>query len=140
LFVPPYIHTYIMEVEKPLDTATAATSPRESTIEEQINNEVMDLSTDDIITRNRLLENDIRIMKSEILRLQHEASSMKEQLQDNLEKIKLNKQLPYLVSNVVEILEVDPEEGADDEGANVDLDEVRKGKCAVVKTSTRTVR
>ena len=125
-----------MEVEKPLDTAT---SPGESNIEEQISNEVMDLSTDDIITRNRLLENDIRIMKSEILRLQHEASSMKEQLQDNLEKIKLNKQLPYLVSNIVEILEVDPEEGADDEGANVDLDEVRKGKCAVVKTSTRTV-
>lgn len=127
---------YIMEVEKPVDVVT---SPEESTIEDQINNDVADLSTDDIITRNRLLENDIRIMKSEILRLQHEASSMKEQLQDNLEKIKLNKQLPYLVSNIVEILEVDPEEGADDEGANVDLDEVRKGKCAVVKTSTRTV-
>lgn len=64
---------------------------------------------------------------------------MKERLQDNLEKIKLNKQLPYLVSNIVEILEVDPEGDADEEGANVDLDDVRKGKCAVVKTSTRTV-
>lgn len=63
---------------------------------------------------------------------------MTERLQDNLEKIKLNKQLPYLVANVVELLEVDPE--GQEEGANVDLDSERKGKCAVVKTSTRTVR
>lgn len=110
----------------------------ESTIE--IPEEVMRMSTGDIQTRNRLIEGDLRVMKSEILRLQHEVSSMKERLQDNLEKIKLNKQLPYLVSNVVELLDVDPEEDEDaEEGANVDLDSQRKGKCAVVKTSTRTV-
>lgn len=101
--------------------------------------EILRMSSDEIITRNRLMENEVRIMKSEILRLQHEASSMKERLQDNLEKIKLNKQLPYLVANIVEILDVDPEGDADEEGANVDLDESRKGRCAVVKTSTRTV-
>lgn len=110
-----------------------------NSMDTELDAEILDLSTDDIITRNRLLENDIRVMKSEILRLQHEASSMKERLQDNLEKIKLNKQLPYLVANIVEILDVDPEDDADEEGANVDLDSVRKGKCAVVKTSTRTV-
>ena len=97
------------------------------------------MSTDDILTRNKLLENEVRIMKSEILRLQHESSSMKERLQDNLEKIKLNKQLPYLASNIVEILDADPEGQEDEEGANIDLDATRKGKCAVVKTSTRTV-
>ncbi len=107
---------------------------------EEIDASVVDMSTDDIITRNRLLENDIRIMKSEILRLQHEASSMRERLQDNLEKIKLNKQLPYLVASIVEVLDVDPEGTADDEGANVELGEARKGKCAIVKTSTRTVQ
>lgn len=101
--------------------------------------EILRMSSDEIVTRNRLMENEVRIMKSEILRLQHEASSMKERLQDNLEKIKLNKQLPYLVANIVEILDVDPEGDADEEGANVDLDESRKGRCAVVKTSTRTV-
>lgn len=101
--------------------------------------EVLRLSTDEIITRNRLLENDIRVMKSEIMRLQHEATTMKERLQDNLEKIKLNKQLPYLVANIVEILDVDPEdEDAQEDGAAADLDSMRKGKCAVVKTSTRT--
>lgn len=128
-----------MEVE----VAASANAPKSSSLPiddaATIDADIINMSTDDIITRNRLLENDIRIMKSEILRLQHEASSMKERLQDNLEKIKLNKQLPYLVSNIVEILEIDPEGDADEEGANVDLDDVRKGKCAVVKTSTRTV-
>jgi ATP-dependent 26S proteasome regulatory subunit len=42
-------------------------------------------------------------MKSELLHLQHEESSMNEKIKDNKEKIKLNKQLPYLVSNVVEV-------------------------------------
>lgn len=109
-------------------------------MEVEIPDEILAMSTEDIQTRNRLIEGDIRVMKSEMMRLQHEVTTMKERLQDNLEKIKLNKQLPYLVSNVVELLDVDPEEeGEQEEGANVDLDSQRKGKCAVVKTSTRTV-
>lgn len=106
-----------------------------------VDDEVMNMRTEDIKTRNRLLDNDIRVMKSEIMRLQHEAATMKERLQDNLEKIKLNKQLPYLVANIVEVLEMNPEEDADDEvdGAANDESTSCKGKCAVVKTSTRTV-
>jgi 26S proteasome regulatory subunit T5 len=46
----------------------------------------------------------------------------------------VNKTLPYLVSNVVELLEL--EEMQEEEGANVDLD-AHKTKCAVIKTSTR---
>merc|ERR1739838_770296 len=53
------------------------------------------------------------------------------------EKIKVNKTLPYLVSNVIELLDVDPEDHAEEDGNAVDLDAQRKGKCAVVKTSTR---
>lgn len=133
--------TTAMAVERPGETGGATKTELSSGngLDAELDADILDLNTDDIITRNRLLENDIRVMKSEILRLQHEASSMKERLQDNLEKIKLNKQLPYLVANIVEILDVDPEDDADEEGANVDLDSVRKGKCAVVKTSTRTV-
>jgi 26S proteasome regulatory subunit T5 len=33
----------------------------------------------------------------------HDETSMKEKIKENLEKIKLNKQLPYLVSNIVEV-------------------------------------
>lgn len=35
---------------------------------------------------------------------------MKERITENTEKIKLNNQLPYLVANIVEVLDVDPEE------------------------------
>ena len=39
-----------------------------------------------------------------------------------------NKLLPFLVANVIEILDVDPEElGIEEDGAHVDLDSQRKG-------------
>jgi 26S proteasome regulatory subunit T5 len=42
-------------------------------------------------------------MRSEMQRLQHEADTMKEKIRENGDKIKQNKVLPYLVSNVVEV-------------------------------------
>jgi len=42
-------------------------------------------------------------MRSETLRLQHEQDTMKEKIRENGDKIKQNKVLPYLVSNVVEV-------------------------------------
>jgi len=75
---------------------------------------------------------------------------MKLKITDNKDKIRANKQLPYLVSNIVELLDVDPDADAannadgDDQsppqetqGGNMDLDSQIKGKCAVIKTSTR---
>ena len=47
------------------------------------------------------------------------------------------RQLPYLVANVVELLDLDVEAEAAEEGANIDLDATRVGKSAVIKTSTR---
>lgn len=47
------------------------------------------------------------------------------------------RQLPYLVGNVVELLDLDVEKEAAEEGANIDLDATRIGKSAVIKTSTR---
>jgi 26S proteasome regulatory subunit T5 len=44
--------------------------------------------------------------------LQHEQSTLKERIKENQDKIKLNKQLPYLVGNVVELLD---QEKADEE-------------------------
>lgn len=38
-----------------------------------------------------------------------------------------------------QILEMNPEEDAEEDGANIDLDSQRKGKCVVLKTSTRQV-
>ncbi|KAE8733389.1 26S protease regulatory subunit 6A-like protein [Hibiscus syriacus] len=67
-----------------------------------------------------------------------ELDSYKEKIKENQEKIKLNKQLPYLVGNIVEILEMNPEDEAEEDGANIDLDSQRKGKCVVLKTSTHS--
>merc|ERR1712131_393625 len=75
-------------------------------------------------------------MKSEVLRVTHELQAMKDKIKENTEKIKVNKTLPYLVANVIELLDVEGDDQEED-GANVDLDAQRKGKCAVVKTSTR---
>jgi 26S proteasome regulatory subunit T5 len=49
----------------------------------------------------------------------------------------LNK-LIFLKYCLIKILDIDPQ-GDEEEGANVDLDSQRKGKCAVIKTSTRQV-
>ncbi|KAJ3972954.1 26S proteasome subunit P45 [Lentinula raphanica] len=108
--------------------------PAEDTFDD-LPEDILSLSTEDILTRIRLLDNDIKVMRSETMRLQHEQTVMKEKIRDNGEKIKQNKVLPYLVGNVVEILDVGPE--GEEDGANQDLDSMRKGKCAVVKTSTR---
>ncbi|KAI8344364.1 P-loop containing nucleoside triphosphate hydrolase protein [Chlamydoabsidia padenii] len=104
---------------------------------EDIDKDVLRANPEEINNRTRLLENDIKIMRSEIQRLSHEQANMKERIKDNKEKIKMNKQLPYLVGNVVELLDIDPDEEEEEDGANVDLDARRKGKCAVIKTSTR---
>jgi len=105
--------------------------------EDVLDEEILGLSTRDIVARRRLLENDTRIMKSEFQRLTHEKQSMHEKIKDNLDKIENNRQLPYLVGNVVEILDLDVTAEAIEEGANIDLDATRVGKSAVIKTSTR---
>eukprot|EP00794_Sanderia_malayensis_P016998 gene16998-18710_t len=105
--------------------------------EEDLGTEVLKMSTEEVTSRIRLLDNEVKIMKSEIMRVSHEQQAMKDKIKENTEKIKVNKTLPYLVSNVVELLDVDPEDQPEEDGANVDLDSQRKGKCAVIKTSTR---
>jgi len=104
--------------------------------EETLGEEVLRMDTTDIIGRTRLLDSEVKIMRSEIMRISHELQSQKDKIKENVEKIKVNKTLPYLVSNVIELLDMDPQ-GEEEEGANVDLDSQRKGKSAVIKTSTR---
>lgn len=104
--------------------------------EETLGEEVLRMPTDEIVSRTRLMDNEIKIMKSEVMRITHELQTQNEKIKDNTEKIKVNKTLPFLVSNVIELLDVDPQEEEDD-GAVVVLDSQRKGKCAVIKTSTR---
>lgn len=129
------------EAAKPAEAAKEAPAMEveEENEEDEVMKEVSKMSTDEIVARTRLLDNDIRIMKSEVVRISHEKQAQEDKIKENTEKIKVNKTLPFLVANVIEILDVDPEDlGAEEvDGANVDLDSQRKGKCAVIKTSTR---
>ncbi|GBG32802.1 26S proteasome regulatory subunit 6A-like [Hondaea fermentalgiana] len=104
---------------------------------EELDAEIMSMPTDDIKQRIRLLENEIRVMRSEKDRLEHEEHSQTERTKENLEKIKMNKQLPWLVGNIVEILDGETDETETEDGSAVDVDDKRKGKSAVIKTSTR---
>jgi 26S proteasome regulatory subunit T5 len=104
-------------------------------------------------------------MKSELTHLSHEQSAMQEQIKDNKEKIKMNKVLPYLVANVVELLACPPEDDASKEDIEKHTEDSKKLKnkgdnqeakagetkdgksgshiksghsiCAVIKTTTR---
>ena len=105
--------------------------------ENVIDQEILNSSTSDIINRTKLLDNDIKVMRSESQRLNHEKTVMLERIKDNQEKINNNKQLPYLVGNVVELLNLDADKEASEQGANIDIDAARAGKSAVIKTSTR---
>lgn len=95
--------------------------------EDALGEEVLRMSSDEVISRTRLMDNEIKIMKSEVMRINHELTAQNEKIKENTEKIKVNKTLPYLVSNVIELLDVDPQEEEED-GAVVDLDAQRKGK------------
>merc|ERR1712205_150889 len=95
-------------------------------------------TAEDVTMRTRLLENEIRVLRDESNRLALDLQSDKERVKENMEKIKMNKQLPYLVGNVVEILDLKPEEEEEEEdGGNVALDSRRQGKAVVLKTTTR---
>jgi len=101
----------------------------------ELEQEILQMSNDEIRQRITLLNNDVRIMKSEIQRINHDSETQRERIKDNNEKVKLNKQLPYLVGNIVEILELEEEE--EEDGGATDVNAQRKGKSAVIKTSTR---
>mmetsp|Transcript_3918 Transcript_3918/g.15959 ORF Transcript_3918/g.15959 Transcript_3918/m.15959 type:complete len:426 (-) Transcript_3918:653-1930(-) len=105
--------------------------------EAEMMRELENSSLEDVQMRQRLLENEIRVLRDESNRLALDLQGDKEKVKENLEKIKMNKQLPYLVGNVVEILDLKPEDEEEDDGANVDLDSKRQGKAVVLKTTTR---
>jgi len=103
--------------------------------EEILTPEIRQLSAEDLKTRTKLIDNEVRILKSETQRLNHELTAAKEKMKDNLEKIKVNRQLPHLVANVSEILDIqDPEE---DEEDPIEAAKRRGQKSMVIKTTTR---
>ena len=68
---------------------------KESKEDDIIDAEILHSSTRDITMRRRLLDNDMRIMKSEFQRLTHEQAAMKEKIKDNLDKIENNRHVLF---------------------------------------------
>lgn len=108
--------------------------------DDTIDDETRSMTLSELRQRIHLLDNDIRVMRSDIQRITHESHAQRDRIRENMEKVKVNKQLPYLVGNVVEVLEPDAEDGIeeeDEEGAAADVDAQRKTRSAVIRTSTR---
>ena len=84
---------------------------------ENVPEEIRNAEVPEIQMRKRMLENEIRMMRSEFMRLEHDDAVTRERITDNSEKISQNKVLPYLVGNVVEILDIDPDIDEDSEDA-----------------------
>lgn len=68
----------------------------------ELPDDILRSGAEDITRRARLIENEMKMLKNEAVRLTHEQAAFKERIKENNDKIKLNKQLPYLVGNVVE--------------------------------------
>jgi len=126
-----------MDIRKPKDTKKKPSNSALASVE--IPPEILAMSAEEIMSRNRLLDTEIRIMKNEMLRVMHETQAQSEIIRENSQKIKMNKHTPYLVANVVEVLDLedtkDPEEV--EEGGARDLYSQSTGKTVVIKTSTR---
>ena len=113
-------------------------SEGDAVMAEDLPQDILQADVQEIQMRTRMLENEIRVMKSEHMRLLHEQTMMKERIKDNADKVSQNKVLPYLVGNVVEILDIDPDVDEDSEEAKqMDDKDHHEHKCAVIKTSTR---
>ncbi|KAK9502126.1 hypothetical protein O3M35_012717 [Rhynocoris fuscipes] len=111
------------------------TTPKKDNPMDGIPEEILMMSNEEIQNRSQMLDSEINIMKTELARVRHEIITHSDNIKENNEKIKANRVLPYLIANLMEVLDL-PAEDAEEEGANVDLDSTRT-KGAVIKTSTR---
>ncbi|KAI5185105.1 26S proteasome regulatory subunit T5 [Nematocida homosporus] len=101
----------------------------------ETNKDIFNDTPAQIRVRTKLIENEVRMLKSHISAMTYDCEMKKERVHENMQKIELNKQLPFLVGNVVEILDLESAEPQS--GANVDETTSKQGLCAVVKTSNR---
>jgi 26S proteasome regulatory subunit T5 len=133
--------------------------------------QIADFDTQQLMTRVRMFENNVRVMRSEAKRIQYEHKQVRttsacviiafafivylilllehtrthkqidEKIADNKEKLKKNTTLPYLIANVVEVLDLPPdadeaERRAQEGRMDIDIDP-DEYKAVVVKTTSR---
>ncbi len=104
---------------------------------ENFKKELLTMNETQIKNKIRFLESEIGNHKSEINRFKREIKNLEFREKDAKEKIKLNTQLPHLISSIAEIF---PVEDTDESGGINNKKEKTpgfQGKAAIVKTSTR---
>jgi 26S proteasome regulatory subunit T5 len=98
-------------------------------------NEINALTNEEIMAKTREYEAEIRKAKTTITRFQKEVKDLDLRIKENKEKLAMSTQLPHMVANVGEILDVEDDE---DEGDGFKLSNVsKKKKALVVKTTGR---
>lgn len=95
------------------------------------------MTNEEIAERTKQFHNNVKIMKRETTSLTHQLKNVNLQIEDNEKKVKLNKQLPHLVSNFIEIIDLPADDEDEQEGAAQDQNDARAGKSCVIKTTTR---
>ncbi|CDJ36604.1 26S protease regulatory subunit 6a, putative [Eimeria mitis] len=70
--------------------------------EDGVTAEVANLTAAELRMRTSLVDSELKYFKSEANKLKFELNNMQERIKEAIEKIRLNKQLPYLVGSVVE--------------------------------------
>ena len=99
--------------------------------------DVESMTNEEILEKTKSFQNNVKVMKREATSLSHQLKNVNLQVEDNEKKVKMNKQLPHLVSNFIEMLELPAEDEDEQEGGAVDQDSARTGKSCVIKTTTR---
>jgi 26S proteasome regulatory subunit T5 len=73
------------------DEAAAAEPAKEVDEFEGIDPDILSANTNEVINRRRLLDNELRILKSEFQRLSHEKATMVAGIKENQDKIENNR-------------------------------------------------
>jgi 26S proteasome regulatory subunit T5 len=125
-------------VSNVVPAGATATAARPQLSPEDIR-ELDSLTTDQLRTRVRGLEQEIQIVKHNEQRVRQEIARTDAEVKQNQLRVKQNNKLPYLVGNIAEILEIDDD--GEDEDLMVGKKKRAKGskpqKSAVVKTTNR---
>jgi 26S proteasome regulatory subunit T5 len=105
------------------------------------NDELSGLTDEQIVSMTRELESLIKSEKYTVQRMTKTNENLDKRIEENQKKLKMSTQLPHMVANVGEILDIEDDEETDTRdgsGFNVKKDKEQKNKKAlVIKTTGR---
>lgn len=97
--------------------------------------ELNNMTNEDLITKTREFESDIKKTKTTITRIEREIKTLDGRIKENKDKLSLSTQLPHMVANVGEILDVEDDDEEKDASGFTATNKMKKA--LVVKTTGR---